>query len=278
MSRLTRRVAIRTRPVASSYDPAAVAYFAAMTVQPSTARKDLLNALIVGLKADGVWDTYDLLYIGASHDQQAARLNVVNPTGPYTLQAVNSPVFVVDRYIGSQSGGGYWNTGFNLTITPEANRKMKSSSLAVASMSFGLFSLLNFQNISSSVGAYQDAGNGGYTLAPWSDSNGGGGVRVQSVNGAIVNVHGNSLGLYNARRFQSEIIGIKKNKLPNEVAPFALGPVPNQTFRFGSITGTTAQPMQAAFGFVGGYKTDAQCDAEYDRFRTYLTAIGVPNV
>lgn len=275
MSRLTRRVAIRTRPVASSYDPAAVAYFAAMTVQPSTARKELLNALIVGLKADGVWDTYDLLYIGASHDQQAARLNVVNPTGPFNLQAVNSPVFVVDRYIGSQSGGGYWNTGFNLTITPEANRKLKSSSQAVASAAFGLFSLLNFQNVSSCVGAYQDGAVGGYTLAPLSDGSNAG-VRVQSVNGAMVNVFGNSLGLFNARRFQSNVINVKKNKNAPETAAFDLGPVPNQTFRFGNISGANGQPMQAAFGFVGGYKTDAQCDAEYDRFRTYLTAIGVP--
>lgn len=269
-----RRIA--GRPIVISgptYDSDAAAYFAAMTTQPTLARKTLLNNLIVSLKAAGVWDTYDLLYIGASHDQQAARLNVKDPTGPYNLTAVNSPVFVVDKYIGAQSGGGYWNTGFNLTTIPEANRKLKSSSTSVASMSFGIWSLLNIQNVSSCVGAYQDASIGGYTLAPLADGNNAS-IRVQSVQGGSINAYSNSIGLYNARRSQSDHQTLRKNKATAGGNTQPIGPVPNQTFRFGNITGTTGQPMQAAIGFVGGFKTDAQCDAEYDAFQTYLSSIG----
>lgn len=67
-----------------------------MTAPPTDARLGAIDARIRFLKAAGIWDQLDILYRLAAHDEQAARLNWRNP-GTFTLIAVNSPVFVVDR-------------------------------------------------------------------------------------------------------------------------------------------------------------------------------------
>ena len=78
----------------ASYSPEAQAYFDAMTTQPSDARKGLINTLIVGLQADGVWPKLDWLCLLAAHAEQAGRLNAKNPAK--ALTAFNSPTFTVD--------------------------------------------------------------------------------------------------------------------------------------------------------------------------------------
>jgi hypothetical protein len=82
--------------VASGFEPEADTLFAAMTSQPDATRKALINGLIAGLKADGIWSQLDLFYITAAHDAQAALLNWKSP-GTFDLIAVNSPGFTVDR-------------------------------------------------------------------------------------------------------------------------------------------------------------------------------------
>ena len=64
--------AVAVQGTASDSD--AQAYFAAMTVQPSAARKGLLRDLIAGLKADGAWAKLRGFWLLAAHDAQAARL------------------------------------------------------------------------------------------------------------------------------------------------------------------------------------------------------------
>lgn len=99
---------------AASYDPDAAAYFAAMTVQPSAARKTLINTLIVGLKADGVWSKLSWLSLLAAHDAQAARLNAVTPTKSFT--AAGSASFTVDRgYQGNGTGATYLDASEGFT-------------------------------------------------------------------------------------------------------------------------------------------------------------------
>jgi hypothetical protein len=90
---------------ASSYDPAALTYFAAMTVQPDAPRKALINTLIVGLKADGVWTKLDWLVLLASHDTQASLLNAKAPAK--ILSAVSSPTFTTDRGWTGDGVGAY---------------------------------------------------------------------------------------------------------------------------------------------------------------------------
>ena len=101
---------------------------AAMTVQPSAARRGLINSTIARLKTAGLWAKLDALYMMASHAEQAGRLNWKVP-GTWTLGAFNSPVFSTDRgfagdgvaaymvansYNPSTAGGSY---GLNGAVT-----------------------------------------------------------------------------------------------------------------------------------------------------------------
>lgn len=78
------------------YSTEALALFAAMTVQPDAARKTLINSTIVALKAAEIYQQLDLLYLLAAADEQAAKLNWVNPAS-FAAVAINSPAFVADK-------------------------------------------------------------------------------------------------------------------------------------------------------------------------------------
>lgn len=77
-------------------DEASELLFSYMAVQPTAARKVILNAFITTLKGAGIWQKLDLLYVLAAHDAQAARLNWIAPQAN-ALVATNSPVFTVDQ-------------------------------------------------------------------------------------------------------------------------------------------------------------------------------------
>lgn len=62
-----RRGVASTCLVGVSYAPEAQAYFAAMTVQPSAARKDIINTCINALIAAGVWAKLDWLSLMAAN-------------------------------------------------------------------------------------------------------------------------------------------------------------------------------------------------------------------
>lgn len=102
-------------PVATvTYDPSAVALFAAMTVQPSVGRKINLNNIIVSLKNAGVWQKLDVLYMMSVQTAQQASLNWINP-GVDTLVDVGTPNFFPDNGVsGVQSSTtSYKSTNFS---------------------------------------------------------------------------------------------------------------------------------------------------------------------
>ena len=73
-----------------------------MSVQPTNARKALIDALITSLKSAGVWAKLDVLWIPAAHDSQAGRLNWKSP-GTFTLAEVSSPTFtLIHEYHGGR--------------------------------------------------------------------------------------------------------------------------------------------------------------------------------
>lgn len=104
-------VAVRRRAVSASYDAASTAYFAAMSVQPDATRKGLIDALIAGLKADGVWALLDLLALPAAHDAQAGLLNAVNPA--QALVKSGTMTFTTDRGYAGDGSTGYLSTPAN---------------------------------------------------------------------------------------------------------------------------------------------------------------------
>ena len=96
-----------------SYDSATTAYVAAMTVKPTATRKTLLDQLVRGLKNDGIWSKLDALYVMASHDAQAARINVLNPAE--VLAAVSSPTFTTDKGYNGDGSSSYLTDAVDLS-------------------------------------------------------------------------------------------------------------------------------------------------------------------
>lgn len=67
-------------PIAAPiYSPEATALFARMTVQPSTALKELIDKTITDLKTAGIWQITDKLHKWDLHTEQASLLDWKNP-------------------------------------------------------------------------------------------------------------------------------------------------------------------------------------------------------
>lgn len=146
-------VAERARSVR---DAATLALIARMSVAPNETRAKLINALVRSLKDVGVWAKLDLLYVMASHDAQAARLNWV--AASYTLAAVNSPGFATDRGYAGDGSTSYLDSGFQPGVT--AGSKAARNDVHLGSWSLG--------NADPS-GA--DAGNANFYIQPRSSGN-----------------------------------------------------------------------------------------------------------
>lgn len=114
------------------------ALVAAMSVAPTTTRKNLINAVIEELKltsADlggSLWDRLDGIGCCEAHDAQAARIDWKNPSRIGTV--VGSPTFTVDRgYVGVLNTS-YIDMGFQLSIDTgyQLNSTLNQSHIGVA--------------------------------------------------------------------------------------------------------------------------------------------------
>lgn len=92
-----------------AYDADSEALFARMSVAPDTDRKILINALIVGLKDDGVWASLDWLAVLAAHTSQASLLNW--KPGSKALTTAGTITFTVDRGWTGDGATGYLDFG-----------------------------------------------------------------------------------------------------------------------------------------------------------------------
>ena len=100
-----------TTAAGGGYHATSIAYFAAMTVQPTDTRKGLIDTCIAGLDTDGVLTKLQALWLIGSHDAQAARVNAKTP-GTFNLTAVNSPTFTVDRGYETNGTTSYLDTSY----------------------------------------------------------------------------------------------------------------------------------------------------------------------
>lgn len=107
----------------------ATALFARMDVQPTEARKELIDRLITAEKASGGWDNDDGYYILAAHDAQAARLNWKQDA--FNLTAVDAPTFLANRGFTGNGTSSYHTTDFNPTTAVGANYLQNDAHMAV---------------------------------------------------------------------------------------------------------------------------------------------------
>ena len=99
---------------ATSYGPEALSLFTAMTVQPSDARKELIDKTIQDLKDASLWNKFDVLYFFAAHHSQAGCVNWRNPSFA-EITPRNSPAFTVDTGFQGNASNAWLDT--NATYT-----------------------------------------------------------------------------------------------------------------------------------------------------------------
>ena len=97
--------------VVVTYDPATEAWVTAVgSGNVSDPRKDLIDALIVGLKTDGIWSKLDRLWIFRAENATSALTDL---KALAVATAVNSPTFTADRGYAGNGSTSYINTNFN---------------------------------------------------------------------------------------------------------------------------------------------------------------------
>ena len=97
--------------VGPSYDAATLAWEAAVgAINVSGGRKDLIDALIKGLKTDGIWTKLDRLWIFRAENSTCALTDL---KALAVATAVNSPTFTADRGYAGNGSTSYINTNYN---------------------------------------------------------------------------------------------------------------------------------------------------------------------
>lgn len=86
-------------------------YFDAMTVAPPVGVRYAIDKTVRRLDALGVLSSLDWLSIHALHDEQAARINLVNPA--QIMSAVDTPTFTAYEGWTGNGSSSYLNTGWN---------------------------------------------------------------------------------------------------------------------------------------------------------------------
>jgi hypothetical protein len=177
------------KPAYSISNTEAAALFAAMTGPQTDRDKFLVDNWIGQLKANGLFTIWDVLYLTALVDNQAATLNVMSPAA-FTLIPVNSPNFLA--YRGWQGNGT--SSRLRTQFTPSVN------SVQGTQNNYALFeySLSNVDAI--------NAADIGSVTAPRSFMNPvSGGVAAYSVNDGTGSstTSTNAIGLFMAQRTSS---------------------------------------------------------------------------
>jgi hypothetical protein len=126
-----------------SFLPQSLALFAAMTTPPTTARKILINNTIGALLSAGIWSQLDVLYVLAAADNQAARLNWINPS-TFMALPVNAPTFTTDR--------GYTGDGSSSRLRTQYTPSVNGVAFTLNSASAWGWFLTNQQGSSRDIG------------------------------------------------------------------------------------------------------------------------------
>lgn len=93
----------------SADDLDVAAYIAALATPPSAAERARLNALVTGLKTDGVWTLLDRLNVLAAEAQQAGLRDLRNPAK--TLTIGGTVTFTADRGFAGDGTTGFLDLG-----------------------------------------------------------------------------------------------------------------------------------------------------------------------
>ena len=246
-------------PVAD--DAATTAWVAAVVSaggSVSGGRKTVVNNLIIGLKADGIWTKLDRLWLYAAENSQSALIDIVN-LGVTSLQS--TPTFTTDR--------GYTGDGSSKWLITDFNAATASS--PKFQQNDAHWGHWNNTNDSSGQGLNGNSNTVGasfqiYLTALY--------LRCNDNAGAIAAT--NPTGLWVASRQSSSTFGAYRNGSLSETVTATSAAVNNALFLVLDLGAAGGSPTQVSAYSLGGGLTSTEVGNYYTRIRTYMTAVGVP--
>lgn len=250
-----------------SYSAEALAVFAAMTTPPSTARKNLIDNLIVGLKTDGVWTLLTSLQIYAAADSQAALVDWANVSRVPTLTA--APTFTADNGFTTNGTTQFIDTLVNPTSSVGSNGT--TAAMGQNSNSMSSWCLTNVQMAASPVGWFASQG---FTIQPRSTTDQF--SYRASVSTATLGASTDARGHWNTFRTGATSEGLYKNGVTAGSDGNTSAALVSATLRVGSSGAASFSANQFAMFHAGSSMTPTQRLAFYNRLRTYMTGVGVP--
>lgn len=252
---------------AGTLDAATTAWIAAVVGAGGTVssgRQVVVNDLIVGLKADGIWTKLDRLWLFAAENSQSALMDLVAATSA-GLGGSPLPSFTTDRGYTGGGGNGYIETFFagspavghyvqnsahigmwsNTATAPDSNPSMGTNSAVCDYI---------YVRQTSSGSAFWGIQDSGFTLS---------------------NTMASGLGHYIANRSASNAQqGYKNGSVVISNTTASISP---SAFNFIVLgAGGQRSNIQASAAHIGGSLTATDVGNFYTRLRTYMTAVGVP--
>jgi hypothetical protein len=255
-----------------SYDADAVAYFTAMSVAPDTARKAVINTLVLSLKTgatsgSNIWAKLDALWLLAAHDEQAGKLNAVTPASFTITTGGGAPSFTTDRGFTTDGVDDYLNT--NLNVSTQATKFLQNSA------AHGVWVRSTGQHANSGWGEFD--GTDGAMINPRNPSNGmffrtNQGASVSQASGTTAS----SAGFWAGNRSASNATQAYKNGAALTItnATTASTTKNSLTMKIGTANASTYAALEASAAFVGGSLTAAEHLDLYNALAAYMTAIG----
>lgn len=252
---------------AVTYSAEAEALFARFTTPPTTARKALIDALIVALKDGGVWSKIDCLWMTAAADTQAARQNWKQDL--YNLTPVSSPTFTADRGYTGDGATGYLDTGFAPSVHG-VNFTLNSAHLAI-------YSLTDAQSTGISMGSRTNSGTAHSYMTLRNLTN----VATMRINqdaSSSTPASTNSSGGFVLRRSGSTAAALFRNGASLGTHAIVSTSLSTANIVIGALnTGGVVgnfNTYQFAAASIGASLTDAEITTFYNAKLAYLQAIG----
>jgi hypothetical protein len=243
----------------SFLDTNAYAYVDRFANSPSAATLSAINTFFTTLKADTTYSAFDEFYLLGGQDEQATRINLINPT--VSLQVVSAPVFVANS---GWQGDGIDDSLDSPILLSEGGKFTQDNA------HLGVWSLTNTFNA-----AYYDIGTGATTNAR----------RLNCSNTAIqclgnlssaTNVTGvvtNSLGHYVITRSNSTSSTVYKNG-----SSIGVGADTTAATTDGALTILRSRATFSARRLMAAHRgrnlTAGEVTTLYNALNAYKTAIG----
>jgi hypothetical protein len=264
---------ILSKPASAALDPATTAWVSAVVTAGGTvsgARQTVVNNLIVGLKADGVWTKLDRLWIFAAENSFSALTDLVALDG---ATAIAAPAFAADRGYTGNGSNSYVRT-FYRPATLGVAWTLNSAHIAVWDNTNRAEALLIATGVYDSTlgdgGTYSD-------LTPYYA----GGIMFR-INGAASPAITNSTsqGFFIGQRNDSSTVEGFYNGVSGGTGAAPATNMVNLPMyicaRDDNATPAFFSTDQISMTSYGGKFTSAEALAYYNRLRTYMIAVGVP--